>query len=233
MMIEISNRVFKTKKSAEEFIQDILYKYPLNQSLTGEDLVFVCGMLELHPDKDVKIGVGVSSIIIESDTEFNKTRHFSVVRTDGSIVDFSFKKCLSPNLNEPIKLFRSCARRAIANQCLSFRDEFFHKEQNLDTKVPCAITGVLIDKNNCHVDHIHPETFDKIILDFIAANNINVSEIKFIEAQNGIGRVFADDTLKDSFSKYHKSVAKLQVVSPVANLKQKKSKNVAYKNSSK
>jgi hypothetical protein len=221
-MIEIKDKIFKTKKEAENFIRTILYKYPLNEPLVGEDLAFVCGLIELHPDKETKIGTGINSIIIESDIEFNKTRHFSIIRADGTIVDFSFKKCLSPNLNESIKLFRSCARRAIANQCLSFRDKFFLENQNSNGKVLCTLTGVLIDKNSSHVDHVPPDTFDKIILDFIAMNNIDVSSTKFIEAESGIGRMFADNSMKESFSKYHKKVAKFRIVSPVANLRQKK-----------
>ncbi len=221
-MIEIDSKIFKTKKDTEDFIRTILYKYPLNEPLIGEDLAFVSSLLELHPDKDTKIGAGVSSIITEADSEFNKTRHFSIVRVDGTIVDFSFKKCLSPVPNEPIKLFRSCARRAVADQALSFRDKFFLENQNSDGNVACALTGVLINKNNSHIDHIAPATFDKIVLDFIAINNIDVSKVKFIESLNGIGRVFADNNLKDTFSTYHKNVAMLQVVSPVANLKQKK-----------
>lgn len=221
-MIEIHKKIFKTKKNAEDFIRAILYKYPLGEPLIGEDLAFICCLIDLHPDKDTKIGVGVDSITVEPDAEFNKTRHFSIIRTNRTIVDFSFKKCLSPNLNEPIKLFRSCARRVIADQCLSFRNEFFFKNQNSDGYVSCALTGVLINKNNSHIDHIPPDTFDKIILDFINISNINVGDIKFIESENGIGRVFADSRLKDDFYRYHKNVAKFRIVSPVANLRQKK-----------
>jgi hypothetical protein len=63
-MIEISDKIFKTKKDATAFIQSILHKYLLNESLSGDDLVFICDLLECHHDKDSKIGVGVKSIIV-------------------------------------------------------------------------------------------------------------------------------------------------------------------------
>lgn len=221
-MIEISDKVFKTKKDATAFIQSILYKYPLNEPVIGDDLIFICDLLERHPDKDEKIGVGVKSIITEKDTTFGRTTHFSIIRIDDSKVDFSFVKCLTPSLSEPIKLFRSSARRAVADQIVSFRDNFFIEKQDGNGNVACALTGVLIDKNSSHVDHVPPDTFYKIVSDFITANNIDVDSIKFIETVDGIGREFADDDSKSAFTDYHRSVAKLRIVSPLANLKQKK-----------
>jgi hypothetical protein len=137
-------------------------------------------------------------------------------------VDFSFVKCLTPSLNEPIKLFHSSARRAIAGQVVSFRDRYFIEKQDDGGNVACMATGVLIDKNSSHVDHIPPDTFYKIVSDFIAGNNIDVNGIEFIETTDGIGREFADKNLKNAFADYHRNVANLRVISPLANLKQKK-----------
>jgi hypothetical protein len=220
-MIEIGDNVFKSKKAAMEHIREILYRYPLNQPLEGADLIFMCDLLLCHPDADSKMGVGVKSIFIEQETVFNKTIHFSVLRTDGSSTDFSFKKCLSPNLNAPIKLFKLAARRVIEDQIISFRDNSFLRADSTG-KIQCPITGELVDKNSSHVYHILPNSFDKIVVDFIRINNINVDEARLIEPPTGIGRVFADDNLKNSFANYHKINAQLRVVFPTANLRQKK-----------
>lgn len=220
-MIQIGNAVFKTKKAAVEHIREVLYRYPPNQPLGGVDLIFICDLLLLHPDADSKIGAGIKSIIVEDEVEFNKTRHFSVVRIDGSSDNFSFNKCLSPNLNDPIKLFKSAARRVIEDQIISFRDGSFLLADSTG-KIPCVLTLELIDKNNSHVDHIPPNSFDKIVLDFIRINSINVDLVEFIEPPTGIGRVFVDEEIKNSFADYHQANAQLRVVSPTANLKQKK-----------
>lgn len=221
-MIEIGDKIFKTKKAAEDYIRSILYKYELGESLAGEDLIFICSVLELHPDKDEKIGVGLKSIIVEKETTYNKTAHFSVVRVDNSKEDFSFKKCINLSLNDPIKLFQSSARRAVVDQILSFRDNEFLQKKDMNGNMACAITGVLISKNTSHVDHVPPKTFKSIVLDFIAINSIDVKDSLFTEAPGGIGRVFVDDNIKNSFADYHRRVAKLRVVSPFGNLSQKK-----------
>jgi len=53
---------------------------------------------------------------------FHKTKHFLITRLDDTVIDFSFGKYLSPNLNEPIKLFKATARESITDQIVSFRD---------------------------------------------------------------------------------------------------------------
>lgn len=221
-MIEIGDKIFKTKKDAKNFIRTILYGYSVNKPLEGTDLVFIYNLLRLHPEGSKKIGIGVKSIIIENEERFKKTRHFSVIRLDDTNVDFSFEKCLSSNLNDPIKLFTASAREAIAIQIISFKNNFFIENEDLNGNVLCQITKVLVNKKNCHIDHVPPNTFDKISSDFIKINNIDVNKIKFVEESNGTGQVFADSNLKNSFADYHKKNAKLRVVLATANLKQKK-----------
>jgi hypothetical protein len=221
-MIEIGDKIFKTKKEATDFIRGILYGNLLNMPLSDDGLVFVCDLLEKHPDKNEKIGVGVKSIITEEDANFHTTRHFSIIRNDNTKIDFSFNKCLTPNLNDPLKLFHSSARRAIADQILVVKDILFQKNMDADGNILCALTGEMIDKKSCHVDHIPPKTFDKIVSDFIDENKIDVSMLKYKEACDGIGREFEDDKIKQLFSDYHEKVAKLRIVSVKANLSQKK-----------
>lgn len=221
-MIEIGDKIFKTKKDATKFIQSILYKYSLKGSLNGEDLIFICDLLNLHPNRSKKIGVGIESIIVEKEKTFNRTTHFSIVRIDGSREDFSFGKCLTPSMNNPEKLFRSSARRAVADQIISFRDNYYLKNQDGDKNAKCDITGLLIGKNSSHVDHVPPKTFYKIVSDFITSNVIDINSTIFLETVDGIGREFADDNLKKNFSDYHKQIADLRIVSPLANLRQKK-----------
>lgn len=222
-MIEIADVVFKTKKEAEIFIQNILYRYEIDTPLSDKDRDFLLSLLESHPDKESKKGIGVHSVIIEKDSLFNKTRHFTLIRNDNSKVDFSYKKCLTANLNDPSKLFRAAARRVVSQQIIDFRDLYFQTNQNIEMKVVCQLTGILISKNDSHVDHIPPNTFDKIVTDFINQYQINIRQVTFSESPEGIGTVFVDETLKENFYNYHKLMSQLRVVSQSVNLKQKRS----------
>ncbi|OMP00131.1 RNA polymerase, alpha subunit [Corchorus capsularis] len=47
-----------------------------------------------HPDKAAKMGAGVDYVMISKHTDFQDTRCFYVVSTDGQKEDFSYRKCL-------------------------------------------------------------------------------------------------------------------------------------------
>lgn len=220
---EIGENKFGSLKEAKEFIRSILYKYEFDKSLNDEDTNNVLNLLERHPDSNVKKGVGVKSIIVRKDRKFGTTRHFWLVRLDGTEIDFSIDKCFSSNPNSPIKLFKLCARRAVENQIINFVNAYFTKNQDSSGRVICAITGEQVTKDNASVDHAPPYTFDSIVLKFIEDNNIDLSKVQFTSADTyKIGKEFEDNNLKNSFANYHQQVALLRVTTRTANLKQKK-----------
>lgn len=221
--IQILNNTFRTKKEAEDFTRVILYKYSFGEPLQGSDLDFISELLERHPDSELKKGVGVKSIIVRPDEKYDRTRHFCIERLDNTTIDFSFKKCFSDNPNNPEKLFKAAARRAVEKEIIYFFNAYFAKVQDSDGKVQCALTGELVDKDNATVDHTPPDTFDKIVNDFIAQNNIDFNTIEFTSGDTyKIGKAFADENLVKEFATYHKQFSKLRITTRTANLKQKK-----------
>lgn len=221
--IRIQNKNFTTKKEAEDFTRTILYKYEYGKALQGDDLLFVLELLERHPDKQYKIGAGVKEIVVRPDDKYGQTRHFTVIRSDNTSIDFSFKKCFAENPNDPMKLFKAAARRAVEKQIIYFFNTWFAVHKNSEGKVECAISGEWVGKENAAVDHAPPDTFDKIVQGFITVRNIDVSRVAFTSGDNyRIGKAFADDVLIDDFANYHKQVAKLRITTKTANLKQKK-----------
>ncbi|RAL53811.1 hypothetical protein DM860_004282 [Cuscuta australis] len=63
--------------------------------LSADDQTYIVNnVVEYHPDKDAKIGSGVDHLMISKHVNFQDTRCFYVVSTDGSKQDFSYRKCL-------------------------------------------------------------------------------------------------------------------------------------------
>ncbi|KAI3841938.1 hypothetical protein MKW92_049444 [Papaver armeniacum] len=74
-------------------LQNILYKYPVGHSLNeGEKSTMLCA-LSYHPRGNEKVGSGLSEIKVGYHPKYN-SRCFNVVRTDGSVEDFSYRKCV-------------------------------------------------------------------------------------------------------------------------------------------
>jgi len=221
--IQILNTTFRTIQEAEDFTRGILYKYRDNQPLQNDDLEFVLELLERHPDNKNKKGIGIKEIITGPDKKFGTTKCFYLIRLDNTYIDFSFKKCFSKNPNDPLKLFKTAARRAVENEITNFKHTTFYRFQNANGKIKCAVSGELINKESADVDHIPPYTFDRIVKDFISERNLDVGSVVFTSGDiYKVSKAFADESLRKDFASYHNQVCKLRIIERTTNLRQKK-----------
>ncbi|CAH9123000.1 unnamed protein product [Cuscuta epithymum] len=78
-------------------IRRIMHQSGLNDGdpLTPDDKAYIVeNVVSYHPDKASKIGAGVDYLMISKHSNFQDTRCFYVVSTDGAKQDFSYRKCL-------------------------------------------------------------------------------------------------------------------------------------------
>ncbi|XP_021290958.1 DNA-directed RNA polymerase IV subunit 1 isoform X1 [Herrania umbratica] len=75
-------------------LRNILHKYPIDHWLSEADRNTLMMALYFHPRRDEKIGSGAQEIKVGYHPEHANARCFSLVRTDGTIVDFSYHKCV-------------------------------------------------------------------------------------------------------------------------------------------
>jgi hypothetical protein len=88
----IGPHTFDTKGAATAFIQEVLYRHPLLEPITGDDHAFVLDLLKKHKRAAEKIGAGVKHFTVENAK--GGTRCFYITRVDGSRDDFSIGNCL-------------------------------------------------------------------------------------------------------------------------------------------
>lgn len=93
-------------------VRKILNKYSVDQQLNESDKSVLMMTLYFHPRRDEKIGIGAKDIKVINHPEYQDTRCFSLVRTDGTIEDFSYRKCLHNALEiiAPQRAKRYCER---------------------------------------------------------------------------------------------------------------------------
>ena len=90
----IAGKKFATKIATIKFIKSILYKYKLNEKLTGEDFDFMFELLKRRVDCKEKIGPGVKELIVRRHEKWLNTRCFYVVRIDDTSEAFGYRDCL-------------------------------------------------------------------------------------------------------------------------------------------
>ncbi|XP_058221761.1 DNA-directed RNA polymerase IV subunit 1 isoform X2 [Rhododendron vialii] len=78
----------------------MLHNYPINRRLSEVDKSIAMMALYFHPRRNEKMGTGAREIKIGYHSEHDKARCFTLVRTDGTVEDFSYHKCIHHALEE-------------------------------------------------------------------------------------------------------------------------------------
>lgn len=208
---------FKTQKQLKEYVRWILHAAPSGEPLNDRSLAFMNELLSLHPQADQKIGSGVKAMVVRQNPVFRDTRGFWIIRTDGSETDFSFLECISAS-NHRAKVL-SAARGAVVGQILAFREAWFANNADVSGYVVCPLTGDAVTVENCHVDHIPPQTFVRLWEQFMEWQDTNFDKVALLPGQdNSFGDVFADQQFSADWSDFHANCARLRVTSVYGNL---------------
>lgn len=192
---------FATQREAKDRIKLILNAYPLGATLSDVDAAFMADVLSLHPERDAKVGVGVTSMQVEQN---EGSRGFWLTRVDGSRTDFSYIACLSAptHKSDVMQAMRSEVRSQIER--FKMRRSYPH---------PCAITGEMLELTQADVDHASPLTFDKLASTFIEWMGIEVKDVAVLPTEDGSTRsTLADPVLAAAWAGWHQEHARLRIV---------------------
>ncbi|QXW42687.1 DCL family protein [Pseudomonas amygdali] len=163
-------------------------------------------LLMMHPDAARKIGSGIDYFTVVRNAR-GAGQGFHVVRTDGTVESFSYKRCISGVMQSDYGKVREALRFAVQPQLMEEREK--HK-----LPVICKLSDVAIrDRKELHMDHVIP--FCQLLEDFSIAQNVDLSALKTIG--NGEALHFVDSEVTASFVRYHRQHAKLQPTSRIAN----------------
>lgn len=202
MKVKLGEREFSWKKDAVEYIRRILHSHPHNVPI--EDPV-VFGLLCCHPHASEKIGPGVESIFIRTNS-YGNAPGFYVRRVDGSEIDFSYRHCFTPRTrrSDVIKAMRT----QIHSQIFEYRDECFNGR--------CEVTGDSITLEESHVDHESP-LFSELVEQFIVEEGITIEEVSVKSVGETV--VLLNAEFAQRWEEYHRKYANLRCVSQGYNLK--------------
>lgn len=223
MPYEIAAELFTTKESIKSRCREILEETPDGDIVADEHLQFLFELLMFHDEWRDKTSTGVTAITTQ--TTEQRTRCFVLLSQSGHGIDISFPHAIklipssrSSNLT-PQKLldYRAAARVSVEGQISNFRAEA------LSTKPVCVITNDRLHGGNSAVDHIYPETFDRLLFDFSQTHGINPLSV-VVDSVNGTVATFNDVQINRAWQQYHKLNCELRLISRIANLQLPKAK---------
>lgn len=211
--ISIGKKTY-SKKQLTEQCRKILYRYEIGQMLDNEDSNFMTEVFKRHHNAKKKIGCGIQNIRIIDQPPH---RAFEIIRVDESSTDISYVKCI--NMKKERYDFKEACRNAVKEDINEFKKSEFEKKQDEHKRMTCPETGEKISYENSHVDHEAPNTFEKIVNDWIEMEKIEPNNIKIKGYDDGeIGKEFEDEKVRQSFRLFHQKQAKLRITSPKGNL---------------
>lgn len=225
----LSINSFKTKTKLLNYISSQLQSYEPGDVISEGDFYnLLMEVLHNHPQSDEKIGVGVRMFLVERNKIIPTINEFHVLRVDGSKIDFSYKKAVS-GINKHESNVKDAFRNVIWKQTDTFKRKFF--QENADSKgyCICEVTGLKFKKENCHVDHIYPKTFDSLFYSFLEGRGIKLKDIK-LKTDYTNRSILCDENLAKDFWDWHLKNADLRCIYFRANLQQKHTANFNGKN---
>nr|WP_245431199.1 hypothetical protein [Rhodoplanes roseus] len=112
-------------------------------------------------------------------------------------------------------------RRAVRFDLYKARDAFFATHGDANGNATCAVTGERITRDDAHMDHCPPMTFEVIVTTFLCGRGLSLESVTLTTGQdNQVSPEVTDQTLSEALRSYHSSVARLDLVRNTVNLAQ-------------
>lgn len=200
--IKVHDKVFRSKTGAMSYAKAILHKYAPDESVVGEDLLFMSEYIKEHYHaKYLTAWLETGTLNIELDPY--GTTCFSITTAEGERKRFSYRKFKTPDTK--LKIFKMCARRAISKEVTAL-----------------SMSSGVIGKKTHHVDHAGAWTFERIVSAFITDTTLDVDSLIFSECDFGTA---LPDQLADQFRQYHNERAQLTIMNITEHKKKHEAKS--------
>lgn len=200
----IGNKSFRTKRESLDYTRSLISnlgccvidaKHP--------NFEFFISLLNHHPEKDEKIGIGVKTFTIMRNVLKPSVFHMMVNRHDGSSIDFSWRFCCEfkkPNKHDDLN---KALRHAISKDTIEYKN-------NME-KMICNLCGLEdLPYSDFHVDHIKP--FREIKSEFLKTE----PEIpyEFGSDRETFSTCFKDEDFefKERWYQFHRNQCQFQIL---------------------
>jgi hypothetical protein len=199
---------FDSKAAIKRHAQALRSRVQDHECLVGPDDAFVRDLFRLHercPPESVLEGCRFY-VAPDSMGTLKITRCFYLARP------FGIDSCLE--VPDRLRDVKAAARTAIIVQVEHYRNAYFAGRMEAPSERDVSI---IVARNNSHVDHVAPWTFDRIFLAWLETIGGDASKIE-IEERSGQPPRFKADDAERSWQNFHAERATLRVVSRGENL---------------
>lgn len=183
-----------------------------------EDFEFLCEIFKEHDEYELKFK-GQKIIKISIKKSSYGSRCFYITREDGTETDISFVSCLESKKNKKLKDIRSACREAVEPLIIKEREK-------IQFPYKCPLSGKVMNSiKEVHIDHYDLDFKD--VADLWINENGGIENIyKYVceTKDNETITYFTDDSIKESFIRFHNEHTHLRAIYKRENLSTRKRK---------
>ncbi len=230
--ITIGDTTFASKTAALQFYKEILNKYDFNEIITDDDAkhLLVLSLKEEGKPEDInKLSEEIVAdfsknnndkdwdfhgVMVDRHLDFRTTKCFYFFGEDkeGKFKDiFSYRMAINGQPSD-MQIFSRACRFTVYDRIRKFKIQQFKNRP-----VRCAISNIVVEWEECQVDHKAPLTFSVIVKSFLVANDLDISKIEYTYSNSREN--FADTDIAEKFYEFHRKMAVLRIASTKENLK--------------
>ncbi|TAU13816.1 DUF3223 domain-containing protein [Rhizobium leguminosarum] len=219
--IRLSNgKCLKTQGAALEHFRKMLARYGDNCLVDDhDDHADLIALIErydtVESDGPPKMGVGISRF----ERRLNRGAGFTspgfwILRTDGSITDFSYVSAVRGVPKTLSEEFYDACRNAIGPELLATKQRYFKEFSDVEGRLPCDLTDMPLIYSEAELSHAVP-SFGKIVADFKASQGWDASIPLGVLTQSADAQIstsFIDPAISAAFRTFHHARAVLRIV---------------------
>ena len=199
-VFQVEHWTFPSKKAVLARLQQCLHTHPEGAPLEGDDGQLLRALLDRHPSADEKLSGGCAYLTVGRDSFGG--RNFRIVRPDGSVEPFAFRKTVITN--NPKAEYRQRTKRA-------FRQEVTDQTQKVKSDAVgtnCPVSGLPLEWATTDVDHVGEE-FAALLNRFLGEEGLVLGDLEHHEEESGDMYRLADRGLASRWIPWHAQHAKL------------------------
>lgn len=207
MAYQVAGVSFRTKRELVEHFRAVRHRTKFRQEITDP---VVLQILRLHPQWESKSrGLKyVSTALIKGDPSAGLRKEIVLLRHEQEPMDISWSKLIPMLQADGTLKHPPSDLRCLDELRIAARQAIYPQLQHL------------LEPNK-HVDHVYPNTFEKLLYDWVSRSGLRVRDIGICSNDGTtIRRWFADAQLQKSWELYHKCNAVLRVLTPKEHAKQ-------------
>lgn len=210
--ITLGGIIFANQEDAKGYLNKKMASYEIDMPIPDAEIPLWFEVLQKHEWFDEYVTHGIHSFAATRSEQRPNLRNMVVVNDQGEQKPFSYYKYLSRGPLSKLAKVKAALRTEVGQQITDYKAKVFAG----GATVLSAISGKPLAERRCHIHH-NGKPFLQIVDEFLLSNKHRWNDM-VTESAGDTGYRLCDRVVAVDWTDFHRTHARLEVVSPKENL---------------